>query len=116
MIPGMYHLVRHGIFQMAAVSHLVGTDQDAVVGVKTTGLTAHTSVFVKPRGTTATEDVGLIELAVEILDSVGEKANYRRIVEEPFQILFAALTVGFFLLFVTPFLKVKLALLGHLPR
>lgn len=58
--------MRHCILQMSLIFHLVGTDQDPVLGVESTCF---------PIGASSTVDVVIVKIASKLSDVIAEKAD-----------------------------------------
>lgn len=58
--------MRHCILQVSLIFHLVGTDQDPVLGIEA-------ACF--PIGATSTVDIVIVKIASELSDVIAEKAD-----------------------------------------
>jgi hypothetical protein len=92
MIVGVHHLVRQRVLHVSAVAHLVGADQDAVLGIEAAALPGVAFTADHSRGVHGCAAVA----GAQEVDVVFEEAHDRRVVEEPFLVVVAALAVDFF--------------------
>lgn len=76
VIPRMNHFVCHRVFHVLTVSHLICTYQDAMVRIEAAGLAIYRAILLQDRGASTAMDVGAVQLAIEVLDLVGEESNY----------------------------------------
>ena len=89
VIVGVHHLVRQRVLHVSAVAHLVCADQDAVFGIEAAALPGVAFAADHPRGVHGCAAVG----GAQQVDVVFEEAHDGRVVEEPFLVVVAALTV-----------------------
>ena len=82
MIPGVNHLVRQRVFEVAAVAHLIGADEDTMFRAEATALTNDAAVLSDARGAAAAEHIGLVKLPVERRHLVAQEPDYGRVLEE----------------------------------
>jgi hypothetical protein len=68
MIVGVDHLVGHGVFQVPLILHLVGAEEDAILGIKATRFAIRTTTAV---------DIVTRQVASQLTDIIAQKADYR---------------------------------------
>lgn len=66
MVIGMHHLMRHRVFQMALMKHMVRTDAYAVVGIEAPCLLT---------GASSATDISAVEVAVQLGDLLAQKSD-----------------------------------------
>ena len=92
VVVGVHHLVRQRVLHVSAVAHLVGADQDAVLGIEAAALSGVAFTADHARGVHGCAAVA----RAQQVDVVFEEAHDWRVVEEPFFVVVAALAVDFF--------------------
>lgn len=116
VIPGMHHFMTKCIFDVLAIADLVGAEQDTVVRVKTARLAMDLAVLGEAGRAAAADDVGGVEVPVEVGDAFAHEAHRGRVRKGPVAVTFALPAVALLVLAVPLLPVVEGALAGYLAR